>query len=203
MTTITRDPWADAGAVATQTVLDDELAAVRRRVGLRHALVTALELGAVVAASALVNHLVDPRSDPLWTVPRQTMHAASGLEGVGFVLVFVGLARRGGAGRRFIDATNFLPRSERRWLRTQITEQRPVPEERRVVVADTARRMVAEGRFTPGYLGWLLISVGTIIDGPAPASLVLFSALALVVSVHGVRELVCGRRARRWLRQHG
>lgn len=135
--------------MATQTVLDDDLAAVRRRLRLRHALVTAIELGAVVAALALVNHLLDARSDPLWTVPRQTMHAAFGLEAVGFVLVFVGITRRGGAGRRFIDAIDFLPRSDRRWLRTQITKQRSVTNDRRMVVTDTARRMVAEGRSRP------------------------------------------------------
>ncbi|MGI3782183.1 MAG: hypothetical protein ACRYG2_15585 [Janthinobacterium lividum] len=199
MTVLTRDAWADATMVATQEVVDDDVAAVRRRLRLRHALVLVLELVAVLAALALVDHFIDPSSDALWAVPRRTRYSGSYLVGVAAALMIIGTVRRGGSGRRFLDPADFLTRADRSWLRTQIAEQRAVPQERRAVVSDTARRMVGEGRYTPAYLGWILLCVGTTVSAPLPGPLITFSALVVLTSVRGVRDLVRSRRARRWL----
>ena len=65
MSTVLRDPWSDARLVATQKVLDDDVAAVRRRAWVRQVLVLALGLGAAVGASSLVGALAGSSLDDL------------------------------------------------------------------------------------------------------------------------------------------
>lgn len=151
MSTLARDPWADAHQVATAKDLDAEVTAVRRRLWARRAGGLALGVAALTAAYFLINRLIDPDAPELWRV--SALWPGFSLMGLGVVLTFVGAARTSGASRPFVGPDAFLSRADRTWLHTQIAENRPVSVERHAVAAATARGMVAEGRYLPGYLG--------------------------------------------------
>jgi hypothetical protein len=203
VTTTVRDPWSDAWVVATQPFLGGDLVGVRRRLLLRRALGLVLGGAGVLGASFLINRLIDPDLDGLWSTGLGVLWPSLVVAGLAFVLVIVGAARTSGAARPFVAPDAFLTAPDRTWLRTQVAEGRPVPEERRAVVADAARRMVVEGRFIPTYLGLTMLYVAMILGGGSLGSLVLFSALSAWMLVLVVRGAVWSGRARRWLAQNG
>ena len=199
MTAATRDAWTDAHVAATQAQLAGDLAALRRRLLLRRTLGLILGAAAVLGGSFLVNRLIDPNIDGLWSVGLGVLWPSLVLMGLAFVLVIVGAARTSGAARPFVAPEAFLTASNRAWLRTHVAEGQPVPEERRAVVADAARRMVTEGRFIPTYVGLTLLYVAVVLGGGSLGSLVLFIALSVWMLVSIVRGAMWSRRARRWL----
>ena len=199
---MTRDTWSDAHVAATQELLEGDIAAVRRRLRVQSALGLVLAGVVLLGAFYLIEFVIDPDKHELWAVSLQALHASLGLMGLGFVLVIVGAIRTSGAGRPFVGPDAFLTRTDRAWLRTQIAEGRPVPDERREVVADSARLMVVEGRYIPTYLGFVVLYIGMLVGGPSLASLVVSSVLIVWMLVRVVRGTVWSRRARRWLAQN-
>ncbi|GAA3568516.1 hypothetical protein GCM10022197_25940 [Microlunatus spumicola] len=202
MTAVARDAWADARAVAMKQLLVGDLAARRRRLFLRRALGFCLGGAAVLGTFFLINPLLDPDLDGLWSVSLPVLWGSFALMGVALVLVIVGAVRTAGAARPFVTPDAFLSASDRSWLRSQVAEGRPVPEERRAVVADAARQMMVEGRYVPTYLGLTLLYVGLIVSGASLGSLVLFVGLITWMLVRIVRGTVRARGARRWLAQN-
>ena len=199
MPATTRATWSAAYQVATAEDLDAEVSAVRRTLRVRRALGLVLSLVALLVPFTVVQHLVDPDLDELWTVPRQVLRGGYGLVGVGFALTIIGNVRTTGAGRTFVEPVDLLSRTGRAWLRAQVREGRLVPVERRAVVGDAAHRMLLVSRYTPTYLGQALLFVGGIILLPFPTLLIAFPALAVWSLVRVVRRLVWSSRARRWL----
>ena len=199
MTAATRDAWTDAHVAATQAQLVGDLAAVRRTLFLHRALGLTVAVAALLAAFFLVNRLIDPDLDGLWSVSLHVLWGSFGLMGLGLVLVIVGAVRTAGAARPFVPPDAFLRPTDRAWLRAQVAEGRPVPEARRAVVADAARRMVVEGRYVPTYLGLTVLYVGMIVSGASLGSLVMFSGLVAWMLVRIVRGAVWSARGRRWL----
>ncbi len=202
MTTTVRDPWEDARLVATQDVLDPEVARVHRGVWLRRAGTLALTTGVLAVAVILATTRVESTYENLWRVSLDELRAGFGLAGVGLVLMVVGAIRTTGARRRFVGPDALLPRSDRAWLRTQVAEDRHVPDERRTVVTDAARRMVVEGRGIPTDVGLALLYVGLSVANPSPTMLVVFAGLTVFVIVRAVRSAVWSHRGKRWLAQH-
>ncbi|HEY0240185.1 MAG TPA: hypothetical protein VGC37_16230 [Friedmanniella sp.] len=201
---MTRDAWADAHQAATADVLDDDLAAVRRRLWLRRALVLVLVLAALLAAFWLIGFVIDPDDvSDVWPTPLPPRWVTFSLMALAMVLVIAGGIRSIGSSQPFVAPDAFLSRTDRAWLRTQVAGGRPVPEERRAVVAQAARAMLAEGRRFPTNLGLVVLYLAIIVGGSSFGTLVTFSALIVVMLVRTVRGAVWSRRARRWLAQHG
>ena len=204
MTTTTRDPWADAAMVATHEVLDDDVAAVRRRAWLRRALPWAA--GGVVLVIALMvfdAFLGLDAAARAWNLPPALRRAGLGLVAVGLLLV-------AGSGLRlhrsevklpFVGPTDLLPRTERAWVRAEIKDGRPVPDDRRTVVVSAARRLSAEG-LDLSQPGKACLFVGMAAALALPGPLVFFVALAAWTVVTAVHAQLWARRARRWLAQH-
>ena len=194
-----RDAWSDAHQAATAKNLDAEVSAVRRRLWARRAAGLVLGAAAVGAAFFLLDHLLDPDAR-LWRFSGRW--PSRSLLGLGAALTAVGLVRSSSGGSSsFVDPAGFLTRRDRTWLRTQIAESRPVAAERRAVVADTARRMVVEGRRLPLYLGFVVLYVDLVVLLATPAPTIALSATAAWMLVLTVRGAVWAHRARRWLAQ--
>jgi hypothetical protein len=197
MTTLVRDPWSDAHQVATAKDLDAEVSAARRRVRVRRVAGLVLAVGAFAVAYMLLDHLIDPAAPDLW--PVSALWPSYSLMGLGLVLTVVGAVRTSGTDRPFVGPEAFLPRVDRIWLRTQVAENQPVAAERHTVVTAAARRMVAEGRYLPGYLGLTALYVGVIVGSPSPSTLLTFSALTVLACARAGHEALWAHRARRWL----
>jgi hypothetical protein len=199
MTTLVRDSWSDAHQVATAENLDAEVSAVRRRLWVRRAAGLVLAIGAFAVAYTLLDHLIDPDTPDLW--PVSALWPSYSLMGLSLVLMAVGAVRTSGAHRPFVGPEAFLPRVDRTWLRTQVAENQSVAPERHTVVTAAARRMVAEGRYLPGYLGLTALYVGVIVGSPSPSTLLTFSALTVLAWARAGHEALWSHRARRWLAQ--
>lgn len=186
--------------VATQEVLDDDVARVRRRIWVRRALGVVLGCLAVGACIFVVDLLAGSNTYDLVPAQLHPLWAIYSLLGLAFLLVIVGGARS--SGTSFVGADDLLSRTDRAWLRTQITRANPVPDERRAVVSDAARRMIAEGGSIPKYVGLGVMFAVSIINVPTAASLVTFSALLAWTLAQVAQAAVWSRRARRWLAQN-
>jgi uncharacterized membrane protein YidH (DUF202 family) len=200
MTTMVRDAWSDARLVATQEVLDDDVAAVRRRAWQRQALVLLLGGVALAAAVLVLGALVASSLDELWQPSLRTTHTGFVLQGLGFVLMMVGsiTSTRAGAGR-FLRPESVLDRPNRTWLRHRIAEGAPVPPERQEVAVAVARRMAADAASLPQHLGFLLLAYGLTVSGPLGGIVVLTAVLGSWTVVDAVRTQLRAHRARRWL----
>lgn len=200
MTTVVRDPWADATTVVTQKVLDDDVAAVRRKAWQRQALVLLLAGVALVAAVLVVGALVASSLDDLWRPNLRTIHAGFVLEAVGLVLIMVGsiTSTRAGAGK-FLRPESLLDRSNRTWLRQRIAEGAPVAPERQEVAVTVARRMAADAASLPQQVGFLVLCSGLTVSGPIGSIVALTVVLGLWTVVDAVRSQLRAYRARRWL----
>jgi hypothetical protein len=200
VTTTLRDPWADATTVATQKVLDADVAAVRRRAWVRQALVLALGLGAAVGASSLVGAVLGSSLDDLWRPSRRFFRIGYGLGILGFVLMLVGgiTSTRAGAGT-FLRPENLLDRSGRTWLRRRIAAGAPVAPEQQEVAVAVAHRMAADAAALPQHVGFLLLSLALTTSAPIGGVIVLVALLGGWTLVDAVRVQVLAHRARRWL----
>jgi hypothetical protein len=200
MTALVRDRWADAHQAATAKDLDAEVSAVRRRLWVRRAAGVALGAAALGAACFVLFELLDP-DVRLW--PYDARWPSPILLWLGVALTAVGVvwSSLGGSGS-FIDPADFLTRGDRTWLRTQIAGNRPVAAERRAVAADTARRMVVEGRRLPLYVGFVVVYGNVVVLDATPSSVVLFTAALAWMLWLAVRGAVWAHRARRWLARH-
>ncbi len=201
---MTRDAWSDAHVAATQEFLEGDLVAVRRRIWLRGALRIVLGIAVVGTAVSLLDRVVDPFTDDLWSQPASVSHAGLGLAVVGFVVLILGNVRASASGvkRPFVGPDDFLSRADRTWLRAQVAEDRPVPDERHAVAAAVARRMVAESLFPQPDLGLALFFIGMGVASASAGIAVPFAVFAVWVLVRMVRAAIWGHRARRWLAQH-
>lgn len=200
MSTVLRDPWSDARLVATQKVLDEDVAAVRRRAWVRQVLVLALGLGAAVGASSLVSALVGSSLDDFWSPSGRFFRVGYGLGILGFVLMLVGAitSTRAGAGA-FLRPENLLDRSGRTWLRRRIAAGAPVASEQQEVAVAVARRTAADAAALPQHVGFLLLCLGLTAGTPIGGVVVLSALLAAFTVVDAVRAQVRAHRARRWL----
>ena len=198
-----RDPWSDARLVATQKVLDDDVAAVRRKAWQRQALVLLLPGVAVVAGILVVGAIVASSLDDLWRPNLRTIHAGFVLEAVGFVLIMVGsiTSTRAGAGT-FLRPESLLDRSNRTWLRHRIAEGAPVAPGRQEVAVAVARRMAGDAASLPQHVGFLVLCAGLTISGPLGGIVALTVVLGSWTVVDAVRTQVRAYRARRWLAQN-
>jgi len=195
-----RDTWTDAHQAATAATLDEHVSLVRRKLWIRRAAGFVLGAAAFVAVYQVLTRWIDSDARDLWEI--RVLWPGYTLMGLGLALIVVGAARTSGRPRPFVGPDAFLSRTDRRWLRTQIAENRPVPGERHAVVAAAARRLVVEGRYLPTYLGWTVMYVGMIMGGPIPSTVVTFSAFIMWLWARAVRDALWGRRARRWLAEH-
>lgn len=203
MTTTAPDPWADAWQVASEGVLDPRLAAVRRRMWLRQALVLVVGCGVILAGFAWLMPSTSTL-EPLWAAPRAAVRAGIGLAAFGLVLVIAANARSTAKrlDRSLVGPDAYLPRSERAWVKDQIRHGRSVPAERRLVVIALAQRMRAEGVQSLSYVGLACLCVGLLVGQPNPVSLAVFAALTAATVFRTSRALVWSGRARRWLALH-
>jgi hypothetical protein len=200
MTTLVRDSWSDARLVATQKVLDDDVAAVRRRAWQRQALVLLLGAVALVVTVLVVGAIAGSSLDDLWRPSLRTIHIGFVLEALGFVLMMVGsiTSTRAGAGR-FLRPESLLDRSSRTWLQHRVAEGAPVAPERQEVAVAVARRMAADAASLPQNLGFLVLSAGLTVSGPSGSIVVLTAVLGAWTVVDAVRNQLRAHRARRWL----
>ena len=202
----TRDAWADATHMATHEVLDDEVAAARRRAWVRRALPILAGLGVVLAADLAYDSVVGAEAavTPVWDVPSTLSWAWFGLFGIGFVLTIVANIRSSAAGLdlKFVGPADLLPRGERVWGREQIYTGRAVPADRRTVVVATARRMSDEGRTALLRVGQVCILAWLPLSSPTPFTVVLMTGLIVWTLVDAIRDQLRARRARSWLAQH-
>lgn len=204
MSTMVRDPWADARQAATEEVLDPDVAAVRRRLRQRWAARLVLGLALVVLVVLGIGRLIGRSLDDVG-LPSADVGVAWGLFGLSVVLLVVGLVRTtgGGTADTVVTPADYLDRTGRRWLRRAVADGTPVPDERREVVLDAARRAARATARLPQQLAWIVMLGGLLAIAPQGPLLVLFP-LALVYQVAvAVQEQVRARQARRWLALHG
>ena len=201
MSTMVRDPWADARQAATEKVLDPDVAAVRRRLRQRWAARLLLACAMIVVVVVGLQVLVGRNLDGVRWLPAGSTGIGLGLSGLGIVLMLVN-ATRSAYDEHVVTPDDYLDRASRRWLRTTIAEGAPVPPERRAVVLDTARRTADDAGQLLRQAGWVLLMVGLLVMGPNGPLLLLFPALVVWQVVTAAQGQVHARQARRWLTRH-
>lgn len=192
--------------MATEKVLDDDVLAARRRAWLRRALPIVVGLLAIVAVNVGFDAAVgtEVAVTPIWDLPSGFVRYGTGLVVLGAVLSLVASVRSSAAGLdlTFVGPADLLSRSERTWVRQQISAGSDVPADKHAVVVVTARRMSDEGRTLLLRIGQLGIPAGLVLSSPTPLTVVLMAVLVGSIVVGATRDQVWARRARRWLARH-